>query len=54
MDHSKKYDIVKKYYDDSLWSEYRVRMAVEKGWISSDEYNEIVGHNSETETPATE
>lgn len=38
-----KYDIVKDYYDKGLWSEYRVRMAVEKGWITAEEYEEITG-----------
>lgn len=41
---SAKYETVKNYYDKGLWSEYRVQMAVEKGWITSEEYNEIVGN----------
>ncbi|MGN1167198.1 MAG: XkdX family protein [Lachnospiraceae bacterium] len=53
MEHSKKYYMVKKYYDDGLWSEYRVRMAVEKGWITSEEYESIINHESDPET-ATE
>lgn len=44
---SAKYEIVKKYYNKELWSEGRVRMAVEKGWITSDEYDEIVKKQEE-------
>ena len=40
---SAKYETVKGYYDRGLWSEYRVQMAVEKGWITADEYKEITG-----------
>lgn len=43
--HSDKFELVKKYYDNGTWSEYRVRMAVEKGWITQDELVEIVGEN---------
>ena len=45
MAKSKNYDIVKNYYDDGLWSEYRVQMAVEKGWITEGEYKEITGND---------
>lgn len=45
MAKSKKYDMVKEYYDKGLWSEYRVQMAVDKGWITSEEYKEITGND---------
>ena len=38
-----KYEAVKNYYDKGLWSEYRVGMAVERGWITAAEYGEITG-----------
>lgn len=38
-----KYDMVKDYYDRGLWSIERVRLAVEKGWITADEYELITG-----------
>lgn len=40
---SNKYEKVKKYFDDSLWSVNRVANAVVKGWITIDEFNEITG-----------
>lgn len=43
MDHSKKFKLVKKYYNQRLWSKTRVRNAVDKGWITISEYKEIVG-----------
>lgn len=41
--HSPKYDIVKWYYDHGNWDKVRVHKAVEKGWITADEYTEITG-----------
>lgn len=43
MEHSKKYNLVKGYYDKGLWSKKRVHDAVIKGWITPDEYFEITG-----------
>ncbi len=43
MTHSKKYESVKKYYDLRMWSKETVAKAVSKGWITADEYKEIVG-----------
>ena len=40
---SKKYDLVKSYYDDGLWSLKKVRNAVVKGWITEEEFTEITG-----------
>ena len=45
--HSPKFELVKSYYDKGLWSEARVRMAVEKGWITEEECNEILYANAE-------
>lgn len=42
---SKKYEKVKKYYDNGLWSKSRVADAVVKGWITLAEYYEITGEN---------
>lgn len=43
MAKSKKYDMVKKYYDEGLWNITRVRNAVVKGWITAEEFEEITG-----------
>lgn len=40
---SKKFDKVKYYYDNDLWTKYRVGEAVKKCWISEEEYELIVG-----------
>lgn len=45
--HSDKFEIVKEYYLKGLWSETRVRNAVEKGWITQEECDEILYANSE-------
>lgn len=42
-EHSKKYPDVKFYYDHRIWSKATVAKSVKKGWISADEYEEIVG-----------
>ena len=41
--HSKHFKKVKTYYDEGLWSKRQVRDAVKKGWITEEEYFEIVG-----------
>ena len=43
MNHSPKFDKVKSFYDRGLWKEYRVADAVVQGWITPEEYEEIVG-----------
>ena len=43
MEHSPKFEKVKSYYDKGLWKESRVHEAVAKGWITAEEYEEIVG-----------
>jgi uncharacterized XkdX family phage protein len=42
---SKKFNLVKNYYERGLWSEKRVHDAVEKGWITAEEYKEITGED---------
>lgn len=42
---SKKFKTVKNFYDRGLWSIARVRNAVEKGWITAEEFNEITGED---------
>ena len=42
MEHSKKYDKVKYYYDNGLWTLDQVRNAIGK-WITEEEYEEITG-----------
>lgn len=44
MKHSKNFEKVKNYYDTGRWNEYRVREAVEKGWITKEEFKEITGN----------
>ena len=40
---SEKFKKVKKYYDSGLWNVKMVRNAVEKKWITADEFEEITG-----------
>lgn len=40
-EHSAKYELVKKYYDEGLWNEQMVKNAIGR-WITEEEYNEIV------------
>ena len=41
--HSKNYMKVKQYYDMKMWNETRVKNAVEKEWITREEFKEITG-----------
>ena len=43
MEHSKKFNKVKSYYDAGLWSKTMARNAVVKNWITAEEYEEITG-----------
>lgn len=46
MKHSPKYEMVKKFYKVyKVWSLDRVRDAVEKGWITEDEFKELTGED---------
>lgn len=51
MEHSKKFDTVKKFFDNGLWSKKKVRNAVKNPtlspWITKDEYREITGEEYE-------
>lgn len=40
---SKRFELVKRYYDSGFWNAQMVYNAVVKGWITEAEYNEIVG-----------
>lgn len=40
---SKLYEKIKSYYDTGLWSETRVKNMVIKGFITKEEYKNIVG-----------
>ena len=42
-EHSPNFEKVKYYYDRGLWDINRVRKAVEKGWITEEEFQEITG-----------
>lgn len=44
---SKKFKIVKDYYDKGFWSVERVRNAVIKEWITKEEFKEITGEDYE-------
>lgn len=43
---SPKFELVKRYYDEGLWSAERVRNAVGK-WITQEEYELIVNTNND-------
>lgn len=40
---SRKYELVKKYYDGGLWDINRVKRAVVKEWITAEEFELITG-----------
>ena len=42
-EHSEKFELVKGYYDAGLWKKKAVKNAVTKGWITAEEYEEIIG-----------
>lgn len=41
--HSPKYDLVRGYYKDKMWTLAQVKNAVKKNWITVAEYEEITG-----------
>lgn len=47
MEHSPKFEKVKKYYDSGLWNKKMVKNAVIKEWITPEEYKEITGEEYE-------
>ena len=42
-----KFEKVKYYFDNGLWSIDRVRNAVVKGWITAEQFKEITGEDYE-------
>lgn len=44
-EHSEKFYLVKNYYDSGMWKKKAVKNAVVKGWITAEEYAEIVGED---------
>lgn len=42
---SSKYNTVRLYYARGTWSVDKVRNAVEKGWITADEFTTITGED---------
>lgn len=40
---NKRCELVKRYYNRGLWKKKAVQDAVTKGWITAEEYAEIVG-----------
>ena len=41
--HSQKFNMVKMFYQNGLWTESMVKNAVGR-WITEDEYKEIIGN----------
>ena len=39
------YERIKRYYELGVWTKERVRQAVEKGWLSAEEYAGITGES---------
>lgn len=46
---SSKYEKVKNYFDNGLWSVSRVANAVVKGWITEEEFKKITGEKLKEE-----
>lgn len=44
---SSKYEKVKNYFDNGLWSASRVANAVVKGWITEEEFEKITGNTQD-------
>jgi len=44
-----KYAMVKKFYDEGRWGKKEVRDAVEAGWITPAQYEQITGEPYEAE-----
>lgn len=42
-EHSEKFDLVREYYESGRWKKKAVRNAVSRGWITPEEYAEIIG-----------
>lgn len=46
-EHSEMFELVKGHYDAGLWKKKAVKNAVVKEWITSAEYEELVGETYE-------
>ncbi len=42
-EHSKKFYLVKEYFESGEWKKKAVRNAVKRGWITPEEFYEITG-----------
>lgn len=42
---NKKFEQVKDFFNKCVWSEAKVRDAVEKSWITAEEFTKITGKN---------
>lgn len=42
-EHSEKFYVIKEYWDSGRWKLKAMRNAVSRGWITSEEYEEITG-----------
>ena len=45
MQHSSRFVSIQNFYDSGFWDIEQVRNAVNKGWITSQEYTLITGHD---------
>ena len=50
---SKRFEMVKRYYEKKLWDADRVRMAVKCGWITEAECEEILSGGDASEASAS-
>ena len=41
---STKFESVKRYFDLNIWNEQQIRNAVEKSWITAEEFKLITGN----------
>ena len=44
-EHSAGYEMAKRYYDSGAWSKAMLKMLVERGRLTSQEYKEITGED---------
>lgn len=42
-EHSEKFQMIKDFYDRGQWKKKAVKNVVNRGWITAEEYEEIVG-----------
>lgn len=46
------YEMIKKNFERGLWNEHMVRLAVQKGVITEEQFKEITQKKTDTETLA--